>query len=242
MAIVKNDSVIDQEWITIDAEADLPPGEENIIVPLARFKEERETLIGRNGGLGVQLNPGDAPEDLANDLDRLSIIAVNFPAYTDGRGYSYARVLRERLGFKGELREIGDVLRDQILYMHRCGFDAYELKNDDDVSLTKVRAALKEMTVYYQPTGDGRVTAGSLRDRPRHIGGQPRRAQRDGKEPDEACAHRAKRKGQPFVGGELPANPAQHDNGIKIYMRVQEGHGKRRRQNCLPARLPDIAF
>ncbi|SOC23740.1 DUF934 domain-containing protein [Thalassospira xiamenensis] len=167
MAIVKNDSVIDQEWVTLDAEADLLSGEENIIVPLARFKEERETLIGRNGGLGVQLNPGDAPEDLANDLDRLSIITVNFPAYTDGRGYSYARVLRERLGFKGELRAIGDVLRDQILYMHRCGFDAYELKNDDDVSLTKVRAALKEITVYYQPTGDGRATAASLRERRR---------------------------------------------------------------------------
>lgn len=167
MAIVKNDSVIEQEWITVDAEGDLPSSDENLIVPLARFAEEREALLGRNGGLGVQLNPGDAPEDLADDLDRLSIITVNFPAYTDGRGYSYGRVLRERMGFKGELRAVGDVLRDQILYMHRCGFDSYDLKVDGETALTKVRAALKEMSVYYQPTGDGRATAQSLRERRR---------------------------------------------------------------------------
>ena len=167
MAIVKNDSLIEQEWITVDAEGDLPSSDENLIVPLARFKKERDSLLGRNGGLGVQLNPGDAPEDLADDLDRLSIITVNFPAYTDGRGYSYGRVLRERMGFTGELRAVGDVLRDQILYMHRCGFDAYELQVEGEVALNKVRAALKEMTVYYQPTGDGRATAQSLRERRR---------------------------------------------------------------------------
>ncbi|NIZ03370.1 DUF934 domain-containing protein [Thalassospira lucentensis] len=165
MAIVKNDTVIEQEWITVDAEGDLPASDENLIVPLARFKEQREDLIGRNGGLGVLLNPGDAPEDLADDLDRLSIITVNFPAYTDGRGYSYGRVLRERMGFKGELRAVGDVLRDQLLYMHRCGFDSYDLNVDGETALTKVRAALKEMSVYYQPTGDGRATAASLRER-----------------------------------------------------------------------------
>ncbi|MEQ8284811.1 DUF934 domain-containing protein [Thalassospira sp.] len=167
MAIVKNDSVIEQEWITVEAEDDLPSSDENLIVPLARFKEQREDLLGRNGGLGVLLNPGDAPEDLADDLDRLSIITVNFPAYTDGRGYSYGRVLRERMGFKGELRAIGDVLRDQILYMHRCGFDSYDLRVDGETALAKVRAALKEMTVYYQPTGDDRATALSLRERRR---------------------------------------------------------------------------
>ncbi|NIY77203.1 DUF934 domain-containing protein [Thalassospira sp. HF15] len=167
MAIVKNDSLIEQEWITVDAEGDLPSSDENIIVPLARFKEERDSLLGRNGGLGVELNPGDTPEDLAGDIDRLSIITVNFPAYTDGRGYSYGRVLRERMGFTGELRAVGDVLRDQILLMHRCGFDAYDLQVDGEVALDKVRAALKEMTVYYQPTGDGRATAQSLRERRR---------------------------------------------------------------------------
>lgn len=172
MAIVKNDSVIEQEWITVDAEGDLPSSDENLIVPLARFKEERDSLLGRNGGLGVELNPGDAPEDLAGDIDRLSIITVNFPAYTDGRGYSYGRVLRERMGFTGELRAVGDVLRDQILLMHRCGFDAYDLQVDGEVALDKVRAALKEMTVYYQPTGDGRATAQSLREKRRAALGQ----------------------------------------------------------------------
>ncbi|AUG53307.1 DUF934 domain-containing protein [Thalassospira marina] len=167
MAIVKNDSVIENEWVTLDDEASVPESGANVLVSLTRFKAERETLVARNGGLGVLLVPGDAPEDLADDIDRFSLIAVKFPAYTDGRGYSYGRVLRERYGYQGEMRAVGDVLRDQILYMHRCGFDAYELADDADAALEKVRAALRDMTVYYQPTGDGRATAGSLRDRRR---------------------------------------------------------------------------
>ncbi|WP_339778721.1 DUF934 domain-containing protein [uncultured Thalassospira sp.] len=167
MAIVKNDCVIDNEWVTLDDESPIPESDANILVSLARFKAERDSLIARNGGLGVLLVPGDAPEDLADDINRFSLIAVKFPAYTDGRGYSYGRVLRERYGYQGEMRAVGDVLRDQILYMHRCGFDAYELADDGDIALAKVRAALGDMTMYYQPTGDGRVTAGSLRDRRR---------------------------------------------------------------------------
>ncbi|MFH1804082.1 MAG: DUF934 domain-containing protein [Pseudomonadota bacterium] len=167
MAIVKHDTVIDNDWITLDVEGDLPAGDVNIIVPLDRWKAEQDSLKGRNGGIGVLLVPGDAPEDIAADLDRLALIAIRFPAYTDGRGYSYARVLRERYGFAGEIRAVGDVLRDQILNMHRCGFDAFDLKDDADTALAKVRAALAEMTVYYQPTGDSRATAGSLRERRR---------------------------------------------------------------------------
>lgn len=167
MAIVKNDSVIENDWIALDDEALVPESGANVLVSLARFKAERDALIARNGGLGVLLVPGDAPEDLADDIDRFSLIAVKFPSYTDGRGYSYGRVLREHYGYQGELRAVGDVLRDQILNMHRCGFDAYELADEADVALEKVRAALREMTVYYQPTGDGRVTAGSLRERRR---------------------------------------------------------------------------
>ncbi|WP_417844195.1 DUF934 domain-containing protein [Thalassospira sp.] len=169
MAIVKNDSVIENEWVTLDDESSIPESGTNVLVSLDRFKAERDSLIARNGGLGVLLVPGDAPEDLAEDIDRFSLIAVKFPAYTDGRGYSYGRVLRERYGYAGEMRAVGDVLRDQILYMHRCGFDAYELSDNDEAALEKVRAALRDMTVYYQPTGDGRATAGSLRDRRRAV-------------------------------------------------------------------------
>ncbi|OSQ37150.1 DUF934 domain-containing protein [Thalassospira mesophila] len=167
MAIVKNDCVIDNEWVALDDESSVPESGANVLVSLARFKAEHDSLIARNGGLGVLLVPGDAPEDLADDIDRFSLIAVKFPAYTDGRGYSYGRILRERYGYKGEMRAVGDVLRDQILYMHRCGFDAYEMADDGDVALEKVRAALRDMTVYYQPTGDDRATAGSLRERRR---------------------------------------------------------------------------
>jgi uncharacterized protein (DUF934 family) len=167
MAIVKNDSVIENDWVLIDAEGDVPEGAQNILVPMDRWQRERESLVERNGGIGVLLVPGDAPEDIEGDLDRLSLIAIKFPAYTDGRGYSYARVLRERFGYRGELRAVGDVLRDQILHMHRCGFDAYDLSDDAETALAKVRAALAEMTVHYQPTGDGRATAASLRERRR---------------------------------------------------------------------------
>ncbi|OKH87028.1 DUF934 domain-containing protein [Thalassospira sp. TSL5-1] len=169
MAIVKNDTVIDNEWVTLDDEAQVPEGGENILVSLNRFNAERDALIARNGRLGVLLVPGDAPEELADHVNRLSLIAVKFPAYTDGRGYSYARILRERYRYQGELRAVGDVLRDQILNMHRCGFDAYDLADMPDKALEKVRAALRDMTVYYQPTGDGRATAGSLRERRRAV-------------------------------------------------------------------------
>ncbi len=169
MAIVKNDTVIDNEWVSLDDAAPIPEGGENILVSLSRFQAERDALVARNGKLGVLLVPGDAPEELADHINRLSLIAVEFPAYTDGRGYSYARILRERYGYQGELRAVGDVLRDQILNMHRCGFDAYDMADAPEDALEKVRAALRDMTVYYQPTGDGRVTAGSLRDRRRAV-------------------------------------------------------------------------
>ncbi|MEM8120240.1 DUF934 domain-containing protein, partial [Morganella morganii] len=80
--------------------------------------------------LGVWLDADEEPESIAGDLDRFQVIAVNFPAFTDGRGFSSARLLRERYGYKGEIRAIGDVLRDQLFFMRRCGFDAYAIRAD----------------------------------------------------------------------------------------------------------------
>ena len=97
---------------------------------------------------------------LANDFDQLALIAVRFPKFTDGRGYSIARLLR-RLGWKGELRAVGDVLRDQLFYMTRCGFDAFALRDDQDpqVALT----AFSDFTVPYQPAIDDGVRLGEAR-------------------------------------------------------------------------------
>jgi uncharacterized protein (DUF934 family) len=91
------------------------------------------------------------------------VVALEFPKFSDGRAFSYARLLRERYGYQGEVRAVGEVLRDLLLYMHRCGFNAYQVDRDD--AGERWQAALEEMSVWYQPTADGRPFA--LRQRAR---------------------------------------------------------------------------
>jgi uncharacterized protein (DUF934 family) len=125
----------------------------------------------------IRFVDGDAPVDfvLANDADVESIgadlagyrsIALVFPKWADGRAYSQARLLRERYGFEGELRATGQVLRDQFVFMLRAGFDAFEVKKDSDAAA--FAATTKRYSVFYQPTGDGRVTALNRRMQLRH--------------------------------------------------------------------------
>jgi uncharacterized protein (DUF934 family) len=120
--------------------------------PLATWQTHRTLCLGFSGRLGVVLGPSDDPEAVREDLPRLSLIAVSFPTFTDGRGYSTARILRERLGYRGELRAIGDVLRDQLFLMARCGFDTFALRADQDVSGALI--AFKDFTVRYQAAVD----------------------------------------------------------------------------------------
>jgi uncharacterized protein (DUF934 family) len=103
----------------------------------------------------VRLTSDQAPDLLGDDVHRLAVIALEFPKFRDGRGYSWARMLRQRLGYKGEIRAVGDVLRDQWLFMTRCGIDAFEVK--PGTRIEDFRAALDELTVFYQPSSD-RVT------------------------------------------------------------------------------------
>ncbi|NVK17616.1 MAG: DUF934 domain-containing protein [Methylocystaceae bacterium] len=165
MALVKNNLVIKDAWINLDDEQDLPTGD--VIVSLERWKTERETLLARSGQLGIRLNSDENPDQIIEDLAVFQVIALNFPTFMDGRAYSYARLLRERHGFDGELRATGNVLRDQVFLMHRCGFDAFEIAAGDNKALQIWLDAQKEMTTFYQPTGDGRKTAMSLRQRKR---------------------------------------------------------------------------
>ncbi|MEM6834547.1 MAG: DUF934 domain-containing protein [Sphingomonadales bacterium] len=111
--------------------------------------------------LGVRLSPDTEVEALADRLDQIALIEVDFPAYTDGRGYSQARVLREHMGFQGELRAVGDVLIDQLRFMKRCGFDVAVLA--DHVDPDDAEAALKRYGVWYQPAADDRPPAHRLR-------------------------------------------------------------------------------
>jgi uncharacterized protein (DUF934 family) len=105
-------------------EADIPPGD--VIVSLARFQQEGERLLGEGRSVGVRVEASEAVEDLAYDLPRLAVVALSFPKYRQGQAYSSAMLLRERYGFKGEVRAVGEVLREQARYMVRCGFDAFE--------------------------------------------------------------------------------------------------------------------
>src|SRR5581483_9493376 len=94
------------------------------IVSLARFKKDRDTLLARNSTIGVQLKAGESPELLGADLERLSVVALDFPTHRDGRSFSGARMLRTRLGYKGQVRAVGNFIYDQINYQKRVGFDA----------------------------------------------------------------------------------------------------------------------
>lgn len=166
MALVKDNAIIANDWINV-ADEDGVPAQGNVIVSLSRWKAEHGMLTGRSGLLGVRLASCEAPEEIRDDLESFDLIAIEFPVFGDGRGYSIARILRERFGYKGELRAIGNVLRDQLLFMQRCGIDAFEINSDDDKALANWLAAQKEISVFFQPTADGRDTAMSLRERRR---------------------------------------------------------------------------
>ncbi len=160
MPLIKDDEIVEDPWIAVDDEDALPEGVP-AIVSLARWRAERDTLAGRNAPLGIRLRADQPPAEIAAELDRFQVIALEFPSFGDGRAYSYARLLRARHGYRGELRAVGNVLRDQALFMRRCGFDAFEVAEGTGVA--GWREALGEISVFYQPAEDGRPAAHSLR-------------------------------------------------------------------------------
>ncbi|KND54353.1 Oxidoreductase probably involved in sulfite reduction [Candidatus Paraburkholderia kirkii] len=130
----------------------LPAG--RIIVPFALWKEHKSAIVASRAkeDIGVWLAPDDEPADLAPDFDSISLIAVDFPVFHDGRGFSIGRLLRERHHWTGELRAIGDVLRDQVLFHSRCGFDAFAVRADKDIH--DALNAFNEFTELYQGATD----------------------------------------------------------------------------------------
>ncbi len=158
MPLLKDGQVVADSWTAL-AEDAAPEGD--VIVSLEQWQANRETLRAHNGRLGLRLKSDQSPAGLAGDLDRFALIALEFPRFGDGRAYSYARLLRERHGFTGELRAVGNVLRDQLFFMVRCGFDSFEVA--DDKAVAGWQEAMSEVSVLYQPTGDGRQTAFALR-------------------------------------------------------------------------------
>jgi uncharacterized protein (DUF934 family) len=150
MQIIKQHNIVEDHWQVLGMEEPLPAGD--IIVPVARWFEEREALLNRKGGLGIQINGDDKLEDIIDDLSHLDIIALEFPKYNDGRCYSFARLLRERYQYSGELRAVGDVLRDQINFMARCGIDSFVMRADQDLQASL--SAFEDFSVKYQSAAD----------------------------------------------------------------------------------------
>jgi uncharacterized protein (DUF934 family) len=130
--LIKNRQLVLDSWRLLEAgENSVIPESGGIIVPLDLWRASRPALLSRDGRIGVWLQSDHGPELIADHLNELALVAVRFPKFTDGRGYSTARLLRERYGFEGELRAIGDVQRDQLSLLERCGFDAFEVKADN---------------------------------------------------------------------------------------------------------------
>jgi uncharacterized protein (DUF934 family) len=152
--IIKNNEVIDETWHLLPKETsfDELSNCDDLIVPLALWREHGHALQARDGGLGVWLDSDEEAEEIGADVSKFQVIALNFPAFTDGRSYSNARLLRDRYGYKGELRAIGDVLRDQLFYLHRCGFDAFAIRADKDPY--EALEGLKDFSVTYQAATD----------------------------------------------------------------------------------------
>jgi uncharacterized protein (DUF934 family) len=138
----------------------LPPGD--VIISLTRFQADGEALLGEGRSVGVRLEPNEEAEALAYDLPRLAVVALAYPKYRDGRQYSNARVLRERFGYKGEVRAVGDVLREQAGFMVRCGIDAFEPA--DGSSPEQWEHVTRRFRHVYQRAADGRTPAFAERE------------------------------------------------------------------------------
>jgi uncharacterized protein (DUF934 family) len=160
MALLRHGVLQPNNWRFVGDDAAIP-ADEPVTVSLKRWQLEGETLRGRNAAIGVRLKNDDSASALGEDLHRLSLIEIEFPKFTDGRAFSQARILRDKLGYQGELRAIGIILRDQYLYMNRCGIDSVELPEGKPID--GYLAALREFSAWYQPASDGRPTVLELR-------------------------------------------------------------------------------
>ncbi len=153
MRVIKDRKIIEDNWLCLKelpAEQPLPEGK--VILPYAYWQANRERLIAVSKKYAVCINGDHETDEVAKDLAHFELIALEFPAFTDGRSYSHARLLRERYHYTGELRAVGDVLRDQLFFMYRCGIDSYEVRADKNIE--DALKAFDEFTVKYQTAAD----------------------------------------------------------------------------------------
>jgi uncharacterized protein (DUF934 family) len=155
MPLVKAGGIAEDRFLRVLDDAPVPEGV-GVILPATRLLADARELVFRQAPTGVVWPNDRKVAELAPYLDWLALVALVFPNFRDGRAYSQARLLRERYHFRGELRATGQVLRDQLLFLQRAGFDAFEVTKDADAAAFD--EAVHRYSVFYQPTGDGRVS------------------------------------------------------------------------------------
>jgi uncharacterized protein (DUF934 family) len=160
MPLVKSGKVVEDRFLRV-ADGEQVPEQGPVIVSADRFLADADEFAQRQDAVGVIWPNNRNVAELEPHLAHLAVIALVFPAYKDGRAYSQARVLRERYGFRGELRATGQVLRDQFVFMIRAGFDAFEVAKSADAAAFE--EAARRYSVFFQPTGDGRMTVARVR-------------------------------------------------------------------------------
>lgn len=150
MQVIKDKKIVEDHWMHI---ADDPiPAEGCITVSTARWKMEQDALLARDGELGLRISPEDRIEDFAADLRHFQLIGLEFPAFTDGRLFSAATILRRHYRYQGEIRALGEFIRDQIFFLSRVGVNSFEIKDTSD--LEGALSALEDFSVRYQVASD----------------------------------------------------------------------------------------
>lgn len=160
MPLIKNGRIVEDRFVRVDEDGPITDVAA-VLVPAERYLADADAYAEAKAPVGVLWPNNRRIEELAPYLERLALVALQFPAFKDGRAYSQARILRERYKFKGELRATGDILQDQFLFLLRAGFDSFKVKKAADAAA--FAQAVHRYSVFYQPTGDGRSTA--LRER-----------------------------------------------------------------------------
>ncbi len=147
--IIKDGKIADNDWIIINEESEL--SDEQSIVSLDIWTSQKEDLKARKS-LGLFLKNDQCISDIAEELEHFDVIAIDFPVFMDGRGFSLARLLRDRYGYQGEVRATGGVIRDQLCYLKRCGFNAFDM--DESIDLEAALHSLNDFTESYQTSAD----------------------------------------------------------------------------------------
>jgi uncharacterized protein (DUF934 family) len=162
LRVVKDNKVIEDSWLhLVDITSVESLAEGDVILALAFWKDHQAELLGRSGQLGVCVGGDDDIDDIVEDLTDFSLIAIEFPTFRDGRGYSLARILRDHHNYQGDIRAIGDVLRDQLFFMQRCGFSSFQVREDRDMDVDL--SGFSDFSITYQSAADGALPVYKIR-------------------------------------------------------------------------------